>query len=37
MALFNVNDVDRRYYQEHLEDFLPGDIIDIHTPYIVRK
>jgi len=29
--LFEVKDVDRRVYQEKLLDFLPGQIIDVHT------
>ncbi len=29
--LFEVKDVDRRVYQEKLEDFLPDQIIDVHT------
>lgn len=29
--LFEVKDVDRRYYAERLADFLPRKIIDIHT------
>ena len=29
--LFEVKDVDRRFYREKLQDFLPGRIIDVHT------
>ena len=29
--LFDVNDVDRRFYQERLQGFLPEKIIDVHT------
>jgi predicted TIM-barrel fold metal-dependent hydrolase len=29
--LFEVKDVDRRFYQERLKDFLPDQIVDIHT------
>lgn len=29
--LFEIKDVDRRYYAERLADFLPGKILDIHT------
>ncbi len=29
--LFEVKDVDRRFYQERLRDFLPDKLIDIHT------
>lgn len=31
MALLNVTDVDRRFYEEHLKDFLPETFIDCHT------
>ena len=29
--LFDVNDVDRRFYREKLQGFLPSRIIDVHT------
>ena len=29
--LFEVNDVDRRVYEQQLRDFLPRKIIDVHT------
>lgn len=31
MALFEVKDIDRQIYEEELKDFLPDEIIDIHT------
>ena len=31
MGLFEVTDVDRRVYETQLRDFLPDDLIDIHT------
>ena len=31
MALLNVTDVDRRFYEENLKDFLPHKILDCHT------
>jgi hypothetical protein len=36
MPLFEIKDVDKRYYQEHLEGFLPEKMIDIHT-HIYKK
>jgi len=30
-TLFEVKPVDRDFYQKHLEGFLPGKLIDIHT------
>jgi uncharacterized protein len=36
MSLFEIRDVDARYYQEHLEGFLPDKIIDIHT-HVYKK
>ena len=29
--LFEVKEVDRQFYQEHLAGFLPSRMIDIHT------
>jgi len=29
--LFDVKDVDRRFYREKLQSFLPDRIIDVHT------
>lgn len=37
MALFEIKDVDRRYFQDHLKDFLPEKIIDIHTHVYDKK
>ena len=31
MALFDVKDIDRQIYEEEIRDFLPDEIIDIHT------
>ena len=31
MALFEVKDIDKRVYEDELADFLPDNIIDIHT------
>jgi len=31
MALFEVRDVDRRFYDEKLRDFLPEKLFDIHA------
>lgn len=31
MSLFEVKEVDKRYYKERLEDFLPQNIFDVHT------
>lgn len=31
MSLFEVKEVDKRYYKERLEDFLPQNIFDAHT------
>ena len=31
MALFEVKDIDRQIYEEEIRDFLPDEIIDIHT------
>ena len=31
MALFEVNDIDKKIYEEELADFLPDKFIDIHT------
>ncbi len=31
MALFEVKDIDRQIYEEEIKDFLPDEIIDIHT------
>ena len=35
--LFVVNENDKRIYREELEDFLPGEIIDIHTHVWLEK
>lgn len=32
-----IREIDRRTYDEHLRDFLPGQIIDIHTHVYVRE
>ena len=29
--LLEIRDVDRRFYHDKLEDFLPDQIIDVHT------
>lgn len=29
--LIDVKDVDRRFYEQHLRDWLPGELFDIHT------
>lgn len=31
MSLFEVKEVDKKYYKERLEDFLPQNIFDVHT------
>ena len=31
MALFEMKDVDKKYYEERLKGFLPSKIIDVHT------
>ena len=31
MPLFEVKEVDKRYYKERLEDFLPQNVFDVHT------
>jgi len=36
MPLFEVKEVDTQYYREHLEDFLPEKMIDIHT-HVYKK
>jgi predicted TIM-barrel fold metal-dependent hydrolase len=36
MPLFNVLPVDKKFYKENLEDFLPDRIFDVHT-HIYRK
>jgi predicted TIM-barrel fold metal-dependent hydrolase len=35
--LFEVTDVDRKFYEAHLEDFLPKRIIDVHTHVWLEK
>ena len=37
MALFEVNDLDRKIYEEELRDFLPDKMIDIHTHLWLRS
>ncbi len=37
MSLFEFKDVDRTYYKEKLEDFLPGSIFDVHTHVYVAQ
>ncbi|WP_066683245.1 amidohydrolase family protein [Christensenella intestinihominis] len=37
MSLFEVTDLDRNIYDEKLRDFLPEQIIDIHTHVYLRK
>ena len=37
MSLFEVTDLDRNIYDEELRDFLPEQIIDIHTHVYLRK
>ncbi|MCP4312399.1 MAG: amidohydrolase family protein [Bacteroidetes bacterium] len=32
-----IKDVDKRFYKEHLEDFLPENIIDIHTHVYIKE
>lgn len=32
-----IKDVDKCYYKEHLEDFLPENIIDIHTHVYIKE
>ncbi len=32
-----IKDVDKYYYKEYLEDFLPGTIIDIHTHVYIKE
>lgn len=36
-TLFEIKDVDRKYHKEHLEDFLPDNMIDIHTHVWLAK
>lgn len=36
MSLFEIKEVDTRYYQEHLADFLPEKMIDVHT-HVYKK
>lgn len=36
-TLFEIKDVDRKYYKELLEDFLPDNMIDIHTHVWLAK
>jgi len=36
MALFEIKDVDKQYYEKKIKDFLPENIIDIHT-HVYRK
>ncbi len=31
MGLFIIKDIDRKIYEEELADFLPDELIDIHT------
>lgn len=33
----DITDVDRRYYREHLQEFLPEHIIDIHTHVYIKE
>jgi len=35
--LFDVNDMDRRFYRERLQGFLPARIIDVHTHVWLRS
>ena len=37
MSLFEVKQVDRAFYQENIEDFLPREIVDIHTHVWQRR
>jgi len=37
MALFEVNEYDRQVYEEELKEFLPEEIIDIHTHIWLEK
>ncbi|MDO4549007.1 MAG: amidohydrolase family protein [Clostridia bacterium] len=37
MSLFEVKDVDRRVYEQELRDFLPDEMIDIHTHVWLSK
>ena len=34
---FEIKEVDRKFYQERLQDFLPAKIIDIHTHIWLRR
>ena len=31
MSLFEVKDVDRQFYEKYIKDFMPDNVIDIHT------
>ena len=37
MALFEIKDVDRSYYAEHIEPFVPDRFIDIHTHVYTKE
>jgi len=37
MSLFEVNAVDKKYYTERIEDFLPQNIFDVHTHVYVAQ
>ncbi|MCI8995378.1 MAG: hypothetical protein HFI30_06770 [Lachnospiraceae bacterium] len=37
MALFEVTDYDRAFYETHLKDFLPRKIFDIHCHIYLEK
>ncbi|NLD86920.1 MAG: hypothetical protein GX633_01500, partial [Clostridiales bacterium] len=37
MALFDVLDVDRKFYKERLEEFLPDSLFDTHTHVFLTK
>ena len=37
MAIFEVLEVDRAYYREHIEGFLPDEIIDIHAHVYTKE
>ncbi len=36
-TLFEIKDIDRKCYKDHLEDFLPDNMIDIHTHVWLSK
>ena len=35
--LFEVKDVDRQFYEDHLADFLPSKMVDIHTHVFLKS